>query len=77
MRYVIPVAIAAVLCACGDQTATHPVADLVITNGNVITVDDQNPAAQAVAINGDRITAVGNVADIAAYIGDTTEVIDL
>ena len=49
MRFLIPVLIATMLIACGDATDTHPVADLVLTNGNVITVDDQTPAAEAVA----------------------------
>jgi hypothetical protein len=62
------------LCACGDTQKTpdsHAVADLVLTNGNVITVDEQNPSAKSVAKIGDRIAAVGNAAHIAAYIGDT------
>jgi predicted amidohydrolase YtcJ len=55
----------------------HPVADLVLTNGNVVTVDPSQPAAEAVAVTGDRITAVGSAADIDSYIGADTEVIDL
>ncbi len=55
----------------------HPVADLVLRNGNVTTVDEDQPRAEAVAITADRITAVGSNAEIAAYIGDGTEVIDL
>ena len=65
---------------CGDQQPTapeHPVADLVLTNGNVVTVDDAVPSAQALAVTGDTITAVGTVDEIAPYIGDATEVIDL
>ena len=80
MRFAFMIGCAATLIACGpapDTEPSHPVADLVLTNGNVITVDDQNPSAQAVAAIGDRIVAVGSSADIAAYIGDATEVIDL
>lgn len=80
MRFAFLIGCAATLIACGrapDTEPSHPVADLVLTNGNVITVDDQNPSAQAVAAIGDRIVAVGSSADIAAYIGDATEVIDL
>ena len=50
---------------------------MVLTNGNVVTVDDALPRSEAVAITGDRITAVGTAADIFPYIGDQTEVIDL
>ena len=80
MRSVILILCTTVLCACGDTQKSpdsHPVADLVLTNGNVITVDEQNPSAESVAMIGDRIAAVGSAADIAAYIGDATEVIDL
>ena len=80
MRFALLIGYATALIACGqvpNSERGHTVADLVLTNGNVITVDDQNPAAEAVASIGDRIIAVGSSADIAAYIGDATEVIDL
>ena len=68
----------AALAACSaEPEATHPVADLVLTNGNVVTVDPALPTAEAVAMTGDRITAVGSNDEIAAYIGDATDVIDL
>ena len=65
---------------CGeapDAVDSHPVADLVLTNGNVVTVDGEIGSVAAVAIVADRIAAVGSAADIAAYIGDSTEVVDL
>ena len=65
---------------CGeapDPVDSHPVADLVLTNGNVLTVDGEIGSVEAVAIVADRIAAVGSAADIAAYIGDSTEVVDL
>jgi predicted amidohydrolase YtcJ len=68
----------AALAACSaEPEANHPVADLVLTNGNVVTVDPALPSAEAVAMTGDRITAVGSSDEIAAFIGDATEVIDL
>ena len=65
---------------CGeapDPVDAHPVADLVLTNGNVVTVDGEIGSVAAVAIVADRIAAVGSAAEIAAYIGDSTEVVDL
>ena len=68
----------AALAGCGaDPGNEEPAADLVLTNGNVVTVDDTLPRAEAVAIRGDRILAVGSNDDIARHIGDETEVIDL
>ncbi len=63
----------AVLTACesGDE------ADLVLRNGNIVTVDDANPEAQALAAKDGRIVALGSDADIEQYIGSNTEVIDL
>ena len=52
-------------------------ADLVLRGGVVVTVDDANPEAQAIAVIGDRIAAVGSDAQIAAYIGSGTRVIEL
>jgi predicted amidohydrolase YtcJ len=52
-------------------------ATLVLTNGKILTVEDTMPEARAIAFRGDRIAAVGGVADIRSYIGPSTEVIDL
>ncbi|HVL68053.1 MAG TPA: amidohydrolase [Vicinamibacterales bacterium] len=52
-------------------------AELVITNGKVVTVEDGAPEAQAVAASGGRIVAVGSNAEIRKYIGPNTEVIDV
>ena len=41
-----------------------PAADLIIINAKVWTVDKANPIAQAVAVLGDRIVAVGSNADV-------------
>ena len=52
-------------------------ADLVIINGKVLTIDETNPSAEAVAIKGDRIIAVGTTKKISALINkDYTKVID-
>jgi len=64
-------------CSERDSAPAHPVADMVIVNGNIVTVDPALPRAEAVAIVGDRFKAVGTTVDISAYIGDATEVVDL
>jgi len=60
----------------GCQNARQP-ADLVLTNGVVHTVDEKNPAAQAVAIAGDRLAFVGSNAEAQKWITNKTRVIDL
>lgn len=52
-------------------------ADIVLTGGKVITVDDKFSIAQAVAIRGDRIVAVGTNQQINALAGPNTRRIDL
>ena len=52
-------------------------ADLVLRNGNVITVDDDNPEAQAIAIREGKILAIGSDSDIDEFVGSRTEIIDL
>ena len=52
-------------------------ADLVLRDGKIVTVDDTNPEAQALAVRGDEIIAVGTNDEVAAYIGEMTQVIEL
>lgn len=52
-------------------------ADLVLTNGVIYTVNAARPTAQAVAINGEKISAVGSNEEIKGWIGSKTRVIDL
>lgn len=58
-------------------TAQEPDADIILTNGKIITVDDRFTVARAVAIRGDRIVAVGTDEEIAWLGGPSTRRIDL
>jgi predicted amidohydrolase YtcJ len=58
----------------GAQQA--PPADLILTNAKVITVDERFTIAQAVAVRGDRIVAVGTNQEIGALAGPATRRID-
>ena len=51
-------------------------ADIIITHARVLTMDEGNPNAQALAIAGNRIIAVGTAADIAGLRSPATRVID-
>ena len=55
-------------------TVKHELADLVIKNAKIVTIDNDNPRAQAVAIKGETILAVTSNTDIDRYIakGKTT-----
>ncbi|WP_314187531.1 amidohydrolase [Paracoccus yeei] len=53
-----------------------PRADLILTNARVLTMDPENPRAEALALAGERILAVGGAAEIAALAGPGTRIID-
>jgi len=53
------------------------VADTIYHGGDVITIDDKNPTAEAVAIKGGKIVAVGKKADVLKLKGDNTKLIEL
>ena len=57
--------------------AQQPAPDLILSNGKIITVDDSFSIAQAVAVRGDRIVAVGTNQDITRLAGPNTQRIDL
>ena len=64
-----------VALACAAQPAAP--ADLVLLNGKIVTVDPALPVAQALAVHGDRIAAVGTNEQIKPSIGPATQVIEL
>ena len=52
-------------------------ADTIYHGGDVVTIDDKNPTAEAVAVKGGKIIAVGTKADVLKLKGDNTKLIDL
>ena len=63
------------LAACQQEQRTF--ADQVLTGGRIVTVDDEFTIAEALAIRGDRIVAVGIAEEIEFHVGPGTGVIDL
>jgi predicted amidohydrolase YtcJ len=57
--------------------AQQPAPDVILSNGKIITVDERFTLAQAVAIRGDRIVAVGSDAEVAKLATPATRRIDL
>ena len=67
----------AALAACSASAVADPAADLILYNGTVHTLAPARPKAQALAVRGDLILAVGGDAAILKLRGPKTEVIDL
>src|SRR6476619_1594235 len=63
--------------ALSPSSSTIAPADLVLQNGNIYTVNDRQPRAEAVAVKGERIVFVGSNREAQKYIGKTTRVVDL
>jgi predicted amidohydrolase YtcJ len=67
--------VAVLFCLAGGAAAQD--ADIVLANGKIVTVDDRFSIAQAMAIRGQRIVAVGTNADVEKLKGPQTRTIDL
>jgi predicted amidohydrolase YtcJ len=75
---VVATAIAAGVLASGEsRQAPAAPPDMVLVNGAVLTVDARDSVAEALAITGGRITAVGTTAQVKALAGPGTQAIDL
>lgn len=77
-----PIVLASVvlLSAAAPNTPREPqpaTPDLILHHGRIITVDAQDRVAQAIAIRGDRIMAVGTDAEVLRLAGAGTRRIDL
>jgi hypothetical protein len=66
---------ALVLALAAGAAAQPP--DLILHSGKIVTVDKDFSIAQAIAIRGERILAVGTSAEILATKGDATRLVDL
>lgn len=65
----------AALSGCGTLVSAAP-ADTLLVNGRVATLDPRQPHAEAVAIRGETILAVGSAAELERYRGPDTRVVD-
>jgi predicted amidohydrolase YtcJ len=82
-RLIVLVAFVAAVAGAGvavwkpwQQAPAEP-ADLVLVNGKVVTLEEGQAEAQAIAVRGDRIVAIGASDEIRRHAGPNTETIDL
>lgn len=83
LRLFLAISTLLLAAACSNQSEEiselTPVeaADLVLRGGTIASVDPQIGQAQAIAVNGTKITAIGTDSEIAPYIGPETELVEL
>jgi predicted amidohydrolase YtcJ len=63
--------------AAPAQQPASVAADLVLLNGKIVTLEENVPQVEAVAIGGNRIAALGSSAEMKRHIGQKTQVIDV
>ena len=76
MRLLSSVTVAGIVSVAVALANAKP-ADVVFLNGNIYTGRNQQPRAQAVAVEGERVVFVGSTADARKRTGEQTRVIDL
>lgn len=60
-----------------DERGMFVKADVVLINGEVITVDQKNTVVEAVGVKDNRIIVVGSNQEVKNFIGEETDIIDL
>lgn len=74
-KKIIPFIITSVIIiSCGDN---HPKADLVVFNGEIYTMNNAQPKAEAVAVVNGKIAYVGSNVNANQWVADSTSIIDL
>ena len=71
------IVLAALLPLLWRASPVHAAPDLIYHNAQIHTVNDEMPLAQAIAIEDDRIVAIGDSADLLKLRDTQTQVIDL
>src|SRR5262245_5710366 len=74
IRLIAFILLVTIFVSCSEKKQP---ADLIITNGTIYTMNDQQKTAEAIAVKDGKILAVGSKSEINVYKGDNSQVIDL
>ncbi len=75
-QFLATAAMAATARIASPALAQDRTADLIIENARIVTLDRARPSAEAIAIGGDQILAVGSQASMQRWKGTATRVVD-
>jgi predicted amidohydrolase YtcJ len=73
----LAVTVLSLLSTIISAAAAQAPADVIYHGGEIVTVDDKNPTAEALAVKDGKIVAVGKKGDVLKLKADTTKMIDL
>ncbi len=78
MRWLSITLVAVVVTGCSSEQPddSTPAANIAVRDARIWTGDDENPWAEAMAVSGELIVAVGSNADVAPFIGESTHIVD-
>ncbi len=76
-RHLYRLLLPALLCSVANAQTSPVIADTLYTHGNIITMNDKQPSADAVAVREGRIIAVGKAGSVMPFKGLQTVVVDL
>jgi len=77
-RNLISITVAAIVILTGSCTnGSKKAADVIYTGADIVTINDAQPTAEAVAVAEGKIIAVGNISDVIKHKGDSTKMVDL
>ncbi|HUF47961.1 MAG TPA: amidohydrolase [Vicinamibacterales bacterium] len=77
MRVTLPAVAVVLVALVWPVTSQTQAPDLLLVNGTILTVDARDTVAEALAIRGGKIVAVGTTGDISRLAGPNTGVVDL
>ena len=73
----ITVVVAVCISSCTPAPVSKQMADIIYSGGDIITINDSQPTAEALAVKGGKIIAVGTKTDVLKHKGDSTTIVDL
>jgi len=77
MKIIVAILLTVMMLGLVSGGAGVEAADVVFINGNIYTVSERQPRAEAIAVKGDRIIFVGSNREVKRYEGKATRIVDL
>lgn len=77
LRVIITAAVVVGLASCTRALSPEQTANVIYTGGDIITINDSQPTAEALAVKDGKIIAVGSKADVLKHKASATKMVDL